>query len=380
MIPPTLTTVVTEPLVRNSSRIFGTYPIDTYSHEIRAFGGYWSANFTIHDEPLDLTWWIQNGLGSDVKVYDDALVPCWVGFIDQLQIKISSLSIVVGPLMDTANRVVVMYNGIENTEYPAISIGQIRTAEANDTTSQTKYGILPKILSASDITEDEGDGYRDTYLEQMKNPKVSTDFNIKRDIQPSVEVSCLGYVHWLDYPYSDADTGGQALSSKIIDILSATPNSAWLPFNTDNIDANATIVTTEQDDQNKTGLNIIKSLVALGDSSYNRWLFAIYNDFKAYYHTAPTEVEYQQWLTDPTAGIFTTSNALVNPWNVLPGKWIRYPDLAIGSGMTGDLTTKAQYQFIESAKYTAPWGLQLKGGEVGTLAQRMAQFGLGGTS
>jgi len=379
--PPTISAVIDTPLNSSSSPAsIGTYTVTKYTHRSDAFIGFNDAQFTIADILPGLEYWIEYGLGCDVKVYSNSLAKCWHGFINIVKLNVAGLTITVGPLMDIANRVTVMYTGIENENYPAISLGQVRTLEKNDVNSQTKYGILPKVLSASDVTTEEAEGYRNTYLEKMKNPNISQDWSSTKKGTPNIELSCLGYAHWLNYPYGDVDTGDQNPSDKIIDILGATPNVAWLAFNTTGVITNATIVTTEQDTQDRTGLSIIKSVTAFGDNTFARWLFGIYEDLRASYGPAPTTVHYRQNLNNPSNLIFNAAGGLVYPWDVRPGRWIEYADVLIGETPPSDLRDSARFQFIESVKYTAPRGLQLKGGEVDTLAQRMAQFGLGGTS
>ena len=382
MHPPSISVTIKQPLATDTGIDFGSYTIQKYGHDINVFGGFESANFTISDVPLDIEDWLYRGLGADIKVYSDALTSCWEGFVNIIKAQVGALTITIGPLMDMANRVAVMYNGVENVEYPAITIGQVRTTEKNDTTSQGKYGILPKILSASDCTTEEADGYAGTYLDKKKNPKISQDWSSTKKGTPQLELDCLGYQYWLDFPYDDSTVGDQSARLQIIDILAATPNIAWLVFDTNHIDpdGDSDIVATVQENDNQTGLSKIKSITSFGDSVYNRWLFGVYEDFKAYYYQAPTEVEYRQNLGDASNRIYTPAGGLVYPWNIRPGKWIEYADILIGEAIPADLNNSMRFQFIESVKYTAPWGLQLKGGEVDTLAQRMAQFGLGGTS
>ena len=277
MHPPSISVTIKQPLTTDTGIDFGSYTIQKYSHDINVFGGFESANFTISDVPLDIEDWLYRGLGADIKVYSDALTSCWEGFVNIIKAQVGALTITIGPLMDMANCVAVMYNGVENVEYPAITIGQVRTTEKNDTTSQGKYGILPKVLSASDCTTEEADGYAGTYLDKKKNPKISQDWSSTKKGTPQLELDCLGYQYWLDFPYDDSTVGDQSARLQIIDILAATPNIAWLVFDTNHIDpdGDSDIVATIQENDNQTGLSKIKSITSFGDSVYNRWLFGV---------------------------------------------------------------------------------------------------------
>jgi hypothetical protein len=166
-------------------------------------------------------------------------------------------------------------------------------------------------------------------------------------------------------------------SEKIIAVLQATPNLAWLAYDTDNVDPN-TVQVHHYEDGFNLAWAIIKDIVARGGTTNERWIFGIYNDLEAHYEAAPTDVEYVQRLSDPKVRIETTSGGEVYPWNVKPGKWLEFPDFLIGKTQPAELREDARMLFIEGITYRAPYTLEIRGGDVDRLSQLLGQLGLTG--
>ena len=370
---------VFEPLVKGGGYLFDVTGKESgYQHTIQALGGYWSASFTIQASQNEIEDWIDGGLGRHIEVYDEGQVKIWEGFVDSVDGNLGGLSVTRGPLMDVANRVSLVYSTVDTSTSPPTMGVRARTATVNDTDSQSRYGIIERVLSAGGVSSSIVEDIRDTYLAEHKEPQTSQQVNIGgSSSEASVTVNCLGYVHWLAaYTYSNTTTGTQNLSTKLQNILATDPNSI---FSTDysKITTNTLQVAAwENDDDVAWGL--VKGLVAKGDASSNRYLFGIYNDRQARYEAMPTEIAYQQRLSDPEMRIETLDGQRVFPWNVLPGKWLFISDFLIGRVTASDLRFDPRALFIESVTYTAPWGLQVSGGKTDKLAQRLAQLGLSG--
>ncbi len=160
-------------------------------------------------------------------------------------------------------------------------------------------------------------------------------------------------------------------------MLDATPKVSWLDFDTSGIDEN-TVQVTSFEDGLSLAWSIIKEIVARGDALHNRWLFGVYGDLAGRYEAAPTEVEYVQRLSDPKVRVETPSGSEVYPWNVLPGKWLQFPDFLIGKAQPADLREDPRMMFVEGVTYRAPYGLELRGGDVDRLSQILGQMGLAG--
>jgi len=121
----------------------------------------------------------------------------------------------------------------------------------------------------------------------------------------------------------------------------------------------------------------IKDIVSAGSIAGDRYIFGVYAGRKIVYQAVPTDLEYNQRLSDPAQRITTEGQAAVFPWNVLPGNWMMFTDFLIGSTQPENLRDDQRAMFIERVAYSTPWGLQLDGGKINTIAQKLAQRGLG---
>jgi hypothetical protein len=126
---------------------------------------------------------------------------------------------------------------------------------------------------------------------------------------------------------------------------------------------------------------VILALIALGDVNDDRWTFGIYNDQKAHYGVIPSTPFYQHRIASESQRIETyAGNARVFPWDVRPAQWVFLPDFLVGRVQPTELRLDPRYVFIESVRYTAPWGIELTGSKVDSISQVMAQLGLGGAA
>ena len=127
---------------------------------------------------------------------------------------------------------------------------------------------------------------------------------------------------------------------------------------------------------------LVQGIVALGDSSNNRWLFGFGPGRRAFYRAIPTDTAYQRRLSDPEQRLEVFGTDIqVFPWDAEAGAWTFYTDLLIGR--TREATTfraDPRYLFVEQATFTAPWGLTLRGAKIARLAQLLSRKGLGGSS
>jgi hypothetical protein len=379
MNPGNLTIVADEPLWIGSQDTWTlSAQVHQYQHTIEAVGGYWSAQFTIRGNRHLIDDWLQDGLGRHVEVFDHSLTKIWEGFVDKVSANYGSLAVVRGPLLDVANRVNLAYSAIEYNEDNEPIVGtRVFTGNANDTDSQALWGIIPKVLSSGGVTADGADDIRAAYLEAHRLP--ATDKSWRTDVagETSVTVDCLGYVHWLNWPYENTTGGDGNASAKIADVLGDTPNVAWLVFGTDHVDENLLQVPLWEDERT-LAWSVVKDTVARGGTTNERWLFGVYANREAFYHAAPTVVEYQQRLSQPKPIVEHVESGEVYPWNVLPGKWIMFPDFLIGQAAEVDLKDDPRAMFIERVTYRAPMSLELGGGTVDTLDSVIAQLGLSG--
>ena len=165
---------------------------NTYTHSIKATGGFWDASFTIADRPAEMEDWFENGLGRHVIVRGPALQIVWEGFVNKVTLNYGTVSIARGGLMDVTNICAVNYSN---------GSGSRATWKQNDT-SVAKWGYLQKELSATNIGITEAEQIRDQYLVENADPNVehSIDGAAKDN---SITVDCLGYVNYLDHNLYD---------------------------------------------------------------------------------------------------------------------------------------------------------------------------------
>ena len=104
----------------------------------------------------------------------------------------------------------------------------------------------------------------------------------------------------------------------------------------------------------------------------------MYSSLRAKFVAIPDIVEYEALLSDPKLRVNLVGGAEVYPWNVLPGKWLMYTDFLPGYVAPTTLREDPRIEFIESVTFTAPDGVMVRGGNLETLPQVLAQLGLSG--
>jgi hypothetical protein len=282
--------------------------------------------------------------------------------------------------MNVANRVTTIYSTIDPTTNTVIGT-RAKTTVSNDTTSQGLYGIIQKVLSVGGATAVTAAQIQSTYLKENAYPETSRSLNLGTDSGNNsgvtVTIDCLGYYHWLNlYAYNQTVvTGTINASDKIIAIINAQLNS--IITDTTNILSNTVQVTAFENDD-YTAYNILQEAVSMGDASDNRWVFGVYQNRKAFYNQMSSTVDYILHLMDSSQKVETPIGAEIYPWNILPGKWLMFPDFLIGRTSETNPRYDPRCMFIEDVTYTMPWGLALNGGKTATLAQKLAKLGLAG--
>jgi len=355
------------------SKIVDLAPL-SYEHTINAFGGYWTAKIALAVSEPELDDWLESGLGRHVEAFGGGLNKIWEGFVNQISVQMGGLAVTKGPLMQIANSVAIVFTSTDTTTTPPTAGMRFPTPYSSDSDSQALYGVRRIVVSTSGCEDADAYALRDTYLEQNKNPKTSQDFTLLGGSSPTVSLDCLGYVHMLDYPYNAATVGTQDADAKIKAVLAADPNSL---FDSANVGTN-TLKVKAWEDEDTLALNVIKDVVGRGDASQNRWLFGVYGDREAHYEAASnTEITYLHYLRQPM-GIQTVRKQKTDPWDILPGKWLYFPDFLTGRERPGSLWEDPRALFIESVAYTMPQGVRVTGSQLDRYSQQLARLGLGG--
>lgn len=376
-----LTVLYADPLAR-SYRDTSTRRLDSvtsYTHTINAFGGFETAEIVVNMSRQQMEEWFNEGLGTDVKVYDETLEIVWEGFVDEIEIVYGPLTKTRGPLVSIGNRVYAVYAEIDATVTPPAIGARAITVAANNTFSQGKYGIWEKVLSVGQRIPAEAENERDTYLKEHANPETSEQLSLgSGENAPRVTLRCKGYYYWFDayvYDYT-ATQASVSIYDKLLAIVQADTN-AIISTDYSQMSTNATLV-NEYENDDMMALALIKTLTALGDASYNRYLFGVYENRRVVYAAAPTAAEYRLRLADSSQRVQTISGINVQPWRMRPGKWLYFSDFMSGKSYSSNLSQNPQFMFAESVTYTAPWGLQINGGKLNRLDQILAQRAIEG--
>lgn len=381
----TLSILVSDPLTKSDRTSYGRFSdqIESYSHDIRSFGGYFSSKMRINNSQNNIEDWIDRGgatgIGRHIIVYNPAGVIVWEGFVNKIDIALGGFTYSLGPLMEISNRVTVTYSTLDTSTTPPTAGVKVSTDTVNDTDSQALYGIIERIVSTGGAITTEAERARDSWLNERANPLTSSKDNVSGQGGPSLSLSCLGYWHWFKLYTHNQTSGGEInLSQKIEDVISSQLNSI---FSTDfkEITEN-TFQVPNHDNKDRKAETILKQLQQLGDSSGNRYNVGVYANRQVIYNQAPTIHELQRRLTG-NEGITDKLSAKIDPWDVVAGKWIFYPDFLIGRippVTENTLRTDPRTTYIEGVKFTAPWQVSISGDKAGELDQIMAQLGFKG--
>lgn len=350
--------------------------VSGWSHTSGAIGGYLSATASIKHSQEYIDEWLENGLGRWITLRNQAGIVRFRGFVDQIDANIAGLKIARGPLSGISNRVKMVYSTVDTSTLPPTMGVRATTTETNDTASQAVYGIWQKVLSCGGATAATAAQLQALYLAEHAQPETVKSVTLGGG-NLSMSLHIKGAWDWLTAYVANFTTGGTVnLSARLIAALALDPNAV---FSTDvsNITAN-TFQVDGYDSDDKDAQKVIKALLPPGDAAFNRYTFGFYDQEVPYYAAVPTTLEYLYSLADPAQEVTTLTGNVVRPWDVRPALWLQIPDLMIGRVPDTDLKDDPRNIFIESLTYTAPYGLQVNGAKVGTLAQAMGQLGLSG--
>jgi hypothetical protein len=353
--------------------------ISSYQHESVVNGGWWAASITFETTQDEGEDWLEVGLNRHIEVCNPGADVVWEGFVNQVTLSLGTLSAVRGPLIDVSNRVSVVYSPIlDATVAPPIEGSETTTTIADDADSQLAYAILEEVIGGGSLLDDgvtdDAVLLRDTYLAENKDPQTGEDLNIGGTGTPTVTIDLLGYVHRFGkWGYSETTAATIQVATKIQNVITADPNGM---FSTDysRIDANA-VLTSQYDDDNRKAMDVLDSLVSLGDASNNRYSLGVYANRQVIYAVAPTVAKYQHAIGSNAFQVITFSNEdPVDPWDIVPAQWTYLNDFLVGRDIATTLRDDPRYVFIESVRFTAPIAVNLQGGKVSRLPQLLARL------
>lgn len=353
-----------------------TSQIESYNHELRAIGGYWSSSFNIKDRQSNIEDWIDYGLGRHIVTYNPGLDVIWEGFVNRISATLGPFAFEIGPLLSIGNRITMTYTPVDTTIYPPIVGSRTSLAVANNTDSQALYGIIHKIYSANQLSTTEATQQRDMLINDPTRawPNTSRKLNLGSSGEPSVQVECLGYWNWLKtYFYTSTTTGTTQIRAKIQNVLTAQLNTI---FSADysQISANSTAVLASGNGE-RTAEDIIKDLVSRGDNLNSPYSCGFYEGRRLHYQAVPTSYEYQQRIAGNLGIIDLTENE-IKPWDVKPNKYIFFPDFLVGRFppvTTLSLGSDPRIGYIEVANFSAPYNVSTDGNKLSQVDQLLAR-------
>lgn len=353
----------------------------SYTHEILANGGWWSASIQMALSVTDGEDWLEHGLNRHIDVFNPSGNPVWGGFVNQVTYAAGTLTVIRGPLIEVTNRASVVYTPIlDATTTPPLEGAETVTTIADHAASQASYGILEEVISGGklldDGTTDDAALLRDTVLTEKAHPQSGEDLDLSGGAEVTVTLELMGYVRRLDrYIYQDLTAASVQLDTKIQLILTADPNGL---FSTDynQIAANATLVSRYENDSRNAGDILFNQLVPLGDASFDRYTLGVYEGQRITYAVVPSAIAYQHATREGNLEIESFGrDVAVDPWDILPARWIFLSDYLTHRGTLGAVDrTDPRLVFIEAVNFSTPNIVQLKGQRIVTLPQMIERL------
>jgi hypothetical protein len=356
--------------------------MNSYTHNISVDGGYTDMSIDFSGTADEIQFWYEQGLGRKIETRSPEGNKIWEGFINEISIRLGGLSMSVGPVVDMANRVYVTYTGKKWIAWGVTFGGKQETTDAgDDTDSQDKFGIMEEYVSGGSGTETEMETLRDAHLADRAKPFVSqAQIDSPGGSPPSVSLSCIGYWALFEkYTYSSGATTSSDISDKIQAVVAGDPSTRF-STNYTGITANTLEVPDVEEDQ-KTAASVLKELISYGDTSNKRYTIGVYNDRMVHYAPIEEVASYVYSISSPDSYIKDiNSDTVIQPWNVLPGKWLIVSGLTTSQTPVGDLTkmrNSPAAMFIESVSFSTPYSVSIQSGPTATFAQKLARLGVG---
>ncbi len=372
--PSGLVLSVSKPLVLGGGHLYDLCDeVGGWRSTTHAVGGFWEAGCPVFGPAAVLEEWVESGLDRHLELHGPGGEVLWEGFVNQLTYTTGKETITVGPLMAVANEVDLWFSEIDTSVTPPILGDRAAAGWASDLTSQELYGIWRKILSGPGISRADVEQVRDLFLQERAYPK-STEQVGETSSTPRLNLVLAGYAQRMQvYPYDSATTGDQDLTTKLLALLAAEPNGLF-PTTTPYLTANTTQVKAYENDHRKAW-DIVKELVLKGDGALNRYLFGIYAGRLAHYEVAPARgvIGYEYNRATDTYRI--PGGPPVQPWELLPGRWLLKPDLLPGRKFSGP---DPRQRFLETVTFAAPRTATWTSGDADRLPQKLARLGISG--
>ena len=353
--------------------------LTSISLEWLAMGGCWSGELSIPVRPTEILSWINNGLGLHIEVWNRVGQIVWDGYVDTMTFSLGNIDIQFGPLSDVGNQVGVTYAPLlDATLSPPLYGVETETILATNDLSQSRYGVWERWFQAEpgECSKDHAEANRDRYLKEIAFPKPSHAIDLLTSNNTVLKLGLLGYCHRLkSYVYESAVTATTTASVKLAAVLDADPNGIFSSSNA-SIETNAFLVTAEEN-KNRIAEAIVNEIVSIGaDATDDRFTFGVYPGRYVKYAQIPDRNApiYQRaiYALSVSAERYGLGYE-IDPWDIQPAQWLYQPDVELGKMPTNGGENDIRYMFIESVKFSDPYGVSVNGEPQSTLAQMQAK-------
>lgn len=247
--------------------------------EHRDLGGYWSFKFSIHPSFVTRALasdFLSNGLMRHVEVYNEKSEKDWEGFISRVSMNTGTTKI-ESDVGNMANRVFVRFN---------VGGTVSRSTTLNNTDSQGRFGIKERVMVGGEISLGVADQHAQQILDWVGWPSPGVrDINLGGQVldRPQLQIDCLGYWHTLggrvyNQTAVTTDTDASVIVGAIITDVGEFVRATEISDNTTQVN--------QEFDSDRTADGILKSVTALGDGAFHRWVAGMKADRVFYYKQA----------------------------------------------------------------------------------------------
>lgn len=318
--------------------------------------------------------WLLDGLGRHTVRKNESGVTIWEGFVNLIRYRYGGSSRTIGPLIEMANVVDGVYSPQDTTTTPPTSGGRTSTGYYEDEDSKERYGEIRQILSLGTTTDSLATRAVSKFLSEKRFPPRTTGESFPGGSDMELTLECLGYGHLFStYEYNDTGTGEQNLSTQLVQILNACPFASIFAGDSTRIEINTLQVPLYVDGSPRAKA-LIEELVSYGDEDDNRYIFGVFAGRQIIYELAPTATYYIRRVSDRKQEVEDRAGGRVWPWNVLPGKWLRTPDLLPGRSQPANLREDIRNTYIVSVSFSSPDRLEVSGDAMEELPQMLAKI------
>jgi hypothetical protein len=327
-----------------------TYKVERYKHA--AIGGPVDATINVYGDDLDL-WELLERARCPVKIYSSLGDCVWWGYAAEITVKARSLASIAGGRPDGRveigvsidpmyNKVAVAYTQVDLTTGTS---ERATTDWADNTLSQTEFGIKELLWSADSATAVHAEAARDMRLEQSKYPIASWPAPID-DGTSSARIFCRGWWSTLEWRYyANAGTAAVDTATQAGTII-ASKGQFFAGVDIDDLSG---ISIREERDGDASALFEAEKLLRMGTTNFRRLLASVdeFRRVRIYEEPAQPSNPYQ---IDAAGDVWDAYGEPLRRELCPVAIWARPKDVIPPSVDTSTLVNVAT-QFIESNEY-----------------------------